>query len=57
MDKQLMFKLGQIGGACFLIAGVAACNMNKIENTPFLMLIGGLLYGGCRMAAWLTAKK
>jgi hypothetical protein len=56
MSKELMFKIGQIAGACFMIAGVASCQMNHIESTPLLMLIGGILYGGSRMAAWLMPK-
>lgn len=57
MTKELFFKLGQIAGACFMIAGVASCQMGSIENTPSLMLIGMVLYGGCRLAAWLSPKK
>lgn len=57
MTKGTLFKLGQIAGACFMIAGVASCQMGHIENTAVLMLLGTLLYGGCRMAAWLTDKK
>ena len=57
MTKETGFKLGQIAGACFMIAGVASCQMGQIEKTPMLMLLGGLVYGGCRMAAWLTSKK
>jgi hypothetical protein len=56
MSKELLLKLGQIVGVCFLIAGVASCQMNEIERTPILMLIGGLMYGGCRLAAWLAPK-
>lgn len=51
-----MLKLGQIAGAVFMIAGVASCQMGKIETTPFLMLAGGVIYGGCRMTQWLRKK-
>lgn len=57
MSKELFFKIGQIVGACFLIAGVASCQMRSEVNYPFLFLLGGVIYGGSRMAAWLTAKK
>jgi hypothetical protein len=57
MSKELIFKLGQIAGACFMVAGVASCQMRSNVNYPMLFLIGGLLYGGCRMAAWLAPKK
>jgi hypothetical protein len=57
MNKELIFKLGQIAGACLLIAGVAACSMGNIESTPRLMLLGGVIYGGFRMAAWLSPKQ
>jgi hypothetical protein len=57
MNKELALKLGQIVGVCFLIAGVAACNMDRIESTPLLMLVGGVIYGGCRLAAWLSPAK
>lgn len=57
MSKEMLFKLGQITGACFMIAGVASCQMGKIEATPLLMLIGGVIYGGSRIAAWLTPSK
>ena len=50
-------KLGQIGGVLVMAAGVAACQMNNIESTPFLMLVGGVMYGGCRLAAWLIPSK
>lgn len=57
MSKELGFKLGQIIGACFMIAGVASCQMGAIEKTPMLMLLGGVIYGGSRLAAWLVPKK
>jgi hypothetical protein len=57
MSKELIFKLGQIVGACFLIAGVASCQMRSDVNYPVLFLLGGLIYGGFRMAAWLSPKK
>ena len=57
MSKELIFKLGQITGACFLIAGVASCQMRADVNYPALFLLGGLIYGGARLAAWLAPKK
>ncbi|MBK5203849.1 MAG: hypothetical protein JJD98_00120 [Polaromonas sp.] len=57
MSKELIFKLGQLAGAVFMIAGVASCQMRSDVNYPTLFLIGGLLYGGSRMAAWLAPKK
>ena len=56
MTIETMLKLGQIAGALLMAAGVAACVMKEIQNTPGLMLAGGVLYGGCRLAAWLRKK-
>lgn len=57
MSKELIFKLGQIVGVCLLIAGVASCQMRSEVNYPMLFLLGGLIYGGFRMAAWLSPEK
>ena len=56
MTSTTMLKLGQIAGAVFMIAGVAACQMGKIQSTPFLMLAGGVIYGGCCMTQWMLNK-
>lgn len=52
----ILLKVGQVVGVLVMAAGVAACQMGSIENTPILMIIGGLLYGGCRLAAWFSSK-
>ncbi len=57
MNKQTVFKVGQIVGACFLIAAVASCQMHERSATPVLILLGGLIYGGSRIAAWLAKKE
>jgi len=49
-------KLGQIAGVLLLAAGVTSCTLTHSGFTAFF-LIGGLLYGGCRMAAWLREKR
>jgi hypothetical protein len=56
MNTTTALKLGQIAGALILSAGVAACVQKQIEYTPGLIMIGGLLYAGCRIAAWLKQK-
>lgn len=56
MRIETALKLGQIAGALLMAAGVAACAMHRIDNTSTLMILGGLLYGGCRMAIWLRTK-
>lgn len=56
MTTVTMLKLGQVAGALLMAAGVAACQMKEIQNTPMLMLAGILLYGGCRLSAWLSKK-
>lgn len=57
MNFTLAMKLGQIAGAALMAAGVASCQMKHIEYSPALFLLGGLLYGGCRIAAWLKSPK
>lgn len=56
MTLNTALKLGQILGALLMAAGVAACAMDQIERTPMLLLLGGLVYGGCRLTAWLRQK-
>jgi len=57
MSTETLCKVGQIAGAVFMIAGVASCQMGAIENTPMMMLLGGLIYGGSRLTHWLLPKK
>lgn len=57
MSLRLILKLIQIVGVFFMIAGVASCQMGTIENTPILMLIGAILYGGGRLSAWLLSTQ
>lgn len=56
MSTNTALKLGQVAGALLMSAGVAACALDNIEASPMLFLLGGVLYGGCRLAAWLRAK-
>jgi hypothetical protein len=56
MNTQTMLKLGQIVGALLMAAGVASCSMGKIETSPIFFLLGGILYGACRLSAWLSKK-
>lgn len=56
MRIETYLKIGQIVGVLFMAAGVAACQMDKIESTPTFFMVGGLLYAVCRLAGWLRAK-
>lgn len=56
MTQQTALKLGQVAGALVMSAGVAACVQKQIEYSPGLFLLGGLIYGGCRLAAWMLKK-
>lgn len=57
MNFTLAMKLGQILGACLMIASVAACQMKHIEYSPGLLALGLVIYGGCRISAWLKSPK
>lgn len=46
-----MLKAGQVLGALVIVAGAGACVFDRIDSTPFLMLLGITLYCGC----WLGA--
>lgn len=56
MNVTLLLKVGQIAGALLLAAGVASCSM-KSSSFAIWFILGGTLYGGCRMAAWLRKKE
>lgn len=54
MTFSTTMKLGQIVGALLLAGGVASCQLRSDPSTMSVMfLAGALLYGGCRLAAWL----
>ncbi len=54
MTTERLLKLGQIAGALLLAAGVASCQMRSDPQAMSLLFIAGaLLYGGCRLTAWL----
>lgn len=53
MRTDTALKLGQVAGALLMAAGVTACSLDHHPSTAPLMLAGALLYGGCRLAAWL----
>lgn len=55
MTTSTLLKLGQIAGVLLLAAGVASYIMNKTIPT-YWFLSGAMLYGGCRLAAWLRSK-
>mgnify|MGYP006886067337 CR=1 FL=1 len=56
MSLHTMLKVGQVLGALLMIAGVASCQMHHYNYSTF-MVIGALLYGGCRLAAWFKKEK
>ena len=56
MTRRTRLKLGQIAGVLLLAAGVASCSL-KSSSFTILFILGGALYGGCRLAAWLRKKE
>ena len=56
MNKKLVLKLGQIGGALMLAGGVTACQMQAHDAMPGLFFSGAVVYGGSRIFAWLSEK-
>lgn len=52
MKTETILKLGQILGALLLAAGVTSCTL-KEGPMSMLFILGGLVYGGSRIAAWL----
>jgi hypothetical protein len=58
MTSVLLLKLGQVAGALLLAAGVASCSMAaEGRTTPLLFIAGAVVYGGCRLAAWLMKRE
>lgn len=54
MTFNTAMKLGQIGGALLLSAGVASCTLRgDPRSMSWLFISGAVLYAGCRLAAWL----
>lgn len=56
MRTETWLKLGQILGFVLMAASVAVFVMNEKQGFSELMLLGALVYAGCRMATWLRAK-
>lgn len=52
MSRHTAYKIGQLLGAVAMIAGVTACMQRELDVSSRAWLVGGLLYGGCRLAAW-----
>lgn len=57
MNFTLAMKLGQILGVLLMAASVAACQMKHIEYSPGLLMLGGIIFAGCKLAAWLKSPK
>jgi hypothetical protein len=55
MRTETILKLGHIAGALLMAAGVTSCTM-RAGPMALLFIAGGLLYAGCRLAAWLRRK-
>ncbi len=54
MTTSRTLKLGQVAGALLMAAGVTGCILHSdIRSVSWLFILGGGLYGGCRLAAWL----
>lgn len=59
MRVETALKLAQVAGALIMAAGVASCiagDPAADRSTAWLFIVGGVLYGGSRMAAWLRAR-
>ena len=58
MKNRKWLKVGQVAGVLFMAAGVMAFQLRDddawLRAMPILFLVGILLYGGCRVTAWLT---
>lgn len=48
---ETLLQWGQLLGALVVAAGAAACNLDRIESTPMLMIVGIVLYCGCWIGA------
>lgn len=56
MRTQTWLKLAQIAGALLMAAGVTGCMLSEPgteRSTAWLFIVGAMLYGGGRIAAWL----
>lgn len=58
MTRQRALKLGQVAGVLVLLAGAAGAGagLSAGESFPIstvMLLIGAVLYGACRAAAWV----
>lgn len=56
MSTKLLLKLAQVAGALLMAAGMAAHLMDADDYTARLFLLGGVLYGGARLTAWLRSR-
>jgi len=56
MTKEHLLKLGQIGGACLMLAGLVSWAIGTDQATDILMVVGLILFGGCSLVAWLFPK-
>jgi hypothetical protein len=58
MRIQTAFKLGQIGGVLVMGTGVALFSIggHGVLTPLRLLVLGGLVYAGCRIALWLREK-
>lgn len=58
MNKATLLKLGQVLGVLLLCAGPISCVAHADQGTTsWLFIWGAIIYGGCRLAAWLRADK
>jgi hypothetical protein len=56
MRTETYLKLGQVAGALLMAAGVTSCSLHG-DSTALLFILGGGLYAGCRLAAWLRRRE
>ena len=57
MTTEAVFKTGQVLGALVIALGAGACALERIESTPFLMIIGITLYCGCWLGALVWPRE
>ena len=50
MQTRKLLTLGQIAGALLAAAGAIDWTFDRVASTPGLMIIGIIVYAGCRLA-------
>lgn len=56
MKRQTAFKIAQVLGAIAMIVGVTSCVQRDMQSATYAWMVGALLYGGGRLAAWFADR-